>query len=426
MNFKENLAFYLEENFVDELIDSLNDTRVNSLILNTNKIDKDTFVKLFPKIIPHSFLENVFYYNKEDYEFGKSFLFTNGAYYIMDTSSMLVSYNLKINDNDKVLDLCAAPGGKTIALSLFNKDKNFYILSNDLSYKRSLELSKNIEHLGLKNVLISNSDFSKIYNHYLNTFDKIIVDAPCSGSAMFRKNELAKLDWTIDKVNKLKSEQINILNYALKMLKNGGKLIYSTCSFSYEEDEGVILEILKENKDVSVLPFTEHEGYFHHNSLKESIHLFPNLYKGEGQFMCLLTKNNDEVNITYKNKPNIKHKNLLNSLNYNNEVIIDDELYFYNAFIDTKYLNVIRYMLDAYQIKKDIFIPSFHLAHAINKSDIKLDKNEAKKYLHGEELTKKLNLKNDYYIVSYLNVNLGYVKYVNGKLKNLYPKGLRR
>ena len=426
MNFKENLAFYLEENFVDELIDSLNDTRVNSLILNTNKIDKHTFVKLFPKIIPHSFLENVFYYNKEDYEFGKSFLFTNGAYYIMDTSSMLVSYNLEINDNDKVLDLCAAPGGKTIALSLFNKDKNFYILSNDLSYKRSLELSKNIEHLGLKNVLISNSDFSKIYNHYLNTFDKIIVDAPCSGSAMFRKNELAKLDWTIDKVNKLKSEQINILNYALKMLKNGGKLIYSTCSFSYEEDEGVILEILKENKDVSVLPFTEHEGYFHHNSLKESIHLFPNLYKGEGQFMCLLTKNNDEVNITYKNKPNIKHKNLLNGLNYNNEVIIDDELYFYNAFIDTKYLNVIRYMLDAYQIKKDIFIPSFHLAHAINKSDIKLDENEVKKYLHGEELTKKLNLKNDYYIVSYLNVNLGYVKYVNGKLKNLYPKGLRR
>ena len=197
MNFKENLAFYLEENFVDELIDSLNDTRVNSLILNTNKIDKHTFVKLFPKIIPHSFLENVFYYNKEDYEFGKSFLFTNGAYYIMDTSSMLVSYNLEINDNDKVLDLCAAPDGKTIALSLFNKDKNFYILSNDLSYKRSLELSKNIEHLGLKNVLISNSDFSKIYNHYLNTFDKIIVDAPCSGSAMFRKNELAKLDWTI-------------------------------------------------------------------------------------------------------------------------------------------------------------------------------------------------------------------------------------
>ena len=243
---------------------------------------------------------------------------------------------------------------------------------------------------------------------------------------MFRKNELAKLDWTIDKVNKLKSEQINILNYALKMLKNGCKLIYSTCSFSYEEDECVILEILKENIDVSVLPFTEHEGYFHHNSLKESIHLFPNLYKGEGQFMCLLTKNNDEVNITYKNKPNIKHKNLLNSLNYNNEVIIDDELYFYNAFIDTKYLSVIRYMLDAYQIKKDILIPSFHLAHAINKSDIKLDEDEAKKYLHGEELTKKLNLKNDYYIVSYLNVNLGYVKYVNGKLKNLYPKGLRR
>lgn len=426
MNFKENLAFYLEENFVDELIDSLNETRVNSLILNTNKINKETFINLFPKVIPHSFLENVFYYNKEDYEFGKSFLFTNGAYYIMDTSSMLVSYNLEINDNDKVLDLCAAPGGKTIALSLFNKDKNFYILSNDLSYKRSLELSKNIEHLGLKNVLVSNSDFSKIYHHYLNTFDKIIVDAPCSGSAMFRKNELAKLDWTIDKVNKLKNEQISILNYALKMLKNGGKLIYSTCSFSYEEDEGVILEILKENKDVSVLPLTQHDGYFHHDSLKESVHLFPNLYKGEGQFMCLLTKNNDEVNVTYKNKPNIKHKNLLNGLNYNNEIIIDGELYFYNAFIDSKHLNIIRYMLAAYQIKKDIFIPSFHLAHAMNKSDITLNEDEAKKYLHGEELTKNLNLKNDYYIVSYLNVNLGYVKYVNGKLKNLYPKGLRR
>jgi len=427
MDFVSNIKRYLSDEFVTSLLDAMGEERTNSLILNTSKMSSSLFIKKFPNVIPHPFINNVFYYDKNEYEFGKSYLLTSGAYYIMDASSLLVSKYLEINDGDYVLDMCAAPGGKTISVALANKDKNIEFISNDISYKRALELSKNIEHLGLGNVIVTSSDFSKTYKHYKEKFNKIILDAPCSGSAMFRKNDLAKLDWSLEKVKACALLQETLLEEAIYMLQNGGLISYSTCSFSYEENEEIILKILKKHPEISLINIEENNSFYRTKELPEAIHLFPNLYKGEGQFICILKKNGEPTKIK-ENKENLKQKNILDfyNLKFKHEKIINSLLYLYNNDLNLEKFNVIRYGLECGEFKKDLFIPSFHLSHYLDaKNSIVLDENEMKRYMHGEEIKKDLNLQKGYYTVSFENINLGFVKLSNNVLKNLFPKGLR-
>lgn len=426
MNFISNLNTYLDESFVESLLDSLDQERTNSLILNTKKMSEDTFISLFPNVTKHPFLPHVFYYNKNEYEFGKSFLLIAGAFYIIDASSAIVSKLLDIKDNDYVLDLCSAPGGKTISLLLYNRDKSFEVISNDLSHSRSLELSKNIERIGASNVIVTNNDFSKIKKYYESCFDKIILDAPCSGSAMFRKNELAKIDWSYEKVMTLQKIQLSLIEDALFMLKNDGYLVYSTCSFSKEENEDVILKTLEDNKDIEVIPIFENASFYRHPSLKEAIHLFPNLYKGEGQFICLLHKlsgPNKTIKSQKFNKPQfLKQFNL----DFKQELILKDKVYATNNELNLKPLNLIRPGLEVCEINKKILIPSFHLSHYLDANNsIGLSESELKDYLHGDLIKKDTKRKTGYYPVSFNQINIGFVKVVNDQLKNLYPKGLR-
>ena len=200
MTFEENLKEYLSDTFIDELLLAQEKERTNSLILNTSKMSVEQFKKLFPLISPHPFIKNVFYYDKNIYQFGKSYLFDNGLYYLIDASSLLVSYYLPTKNGDLVLDLCSAPGGKTISLLLNNLDKNLHVIANDISHQRALELSKNIERQGFENVIVSNNDFSKLYNKFTQKFDAIILDAPCSGEGMFRKLDQAVTTWSVDKI----------------------------------------------------------------------------------------------------------------------------------------------------------------------------------------------------------------------------------
>ena len=142
--------------------------------------------------------------------------------------------------------------------------------------------------MGLSNLLIISNDFSKLYHNYQNCFDSIVLDAPCSGSGMFRKNDLMKDDWSINKVYKFSEVQKELITYAYSMLKPGGKLIYSTCSFSYEEDEEVIEHLLSDT-DAEVIQF-ESNLYFYQSKSKLGIHLFPHLFPGEGHYICLIKK----------------------------------------------------------------------------------------------------------------------------------------
>lgn len=428
MKFEENLKEYLNDEFIHELLLAQEKERTNSLILNTSKMSAQAFKTTFPNIKEHPFLKNVFYYNKNEYQFGKSYLFDNGAYYLIDASSLLVSYYLPTKNGDLLLDLCSAPGGKTISLLLNNLDKNLNVIANDLSHQRALELSKNIERQGFSNVIVTNNDFSKIYKFYQNKFNAIILDAPCSGSAMFRKNSLAKEDWTINKVLSLQERQKELIKMAHFMLKEDGYLIYSTCSFSKEENEDVVLDALNNFNDLEIINIENKPYYYKSELLPEAIHLFPNLYDGEGQFIALLHKKGASSTSINKSKNKITHKDLLNKyeLNFQNEININKEIYLNNFTLDLTKLNLIRPGLHLGSLDKNIFIPSFHLAHYLNPSlSIALTEDEFKKYIHGEEIIKNCNLKNDFYVVSYNNINLGFAKYVSGRLKNYYPKGLR-
>ena len=428
MKFEENLKEYLNDEFIHELVLAQEKERTNSLILNTSKMSAQAFKTAFSNIKEHPFLKNVFYYNKNEYQFGKSYLFDNGAYYLIDASSLLVSYYLPTKNGDLVQDLCSAPGGKTISLLLNNLDKNLNVIANDLSHQRALELSKNIERQGFSNVIVTNNDFSKIYKFYQNKFNAIILDAPCSGSAMFRKNSLAKEDWTINKVLSLQERQKELIKMSHFMLKEDGYLIYSTCSFSKEENEDVVLDALNNFNDLEIINIENKPYYYKSELLPEAIHLFPNLYDGEGQFIALLHKKGASSTSINKSKNKITHKDLLNKyeLNFQNEININKEIYLNNFTADLTKLNLIRPGLHLGSLEKNIFIPSFHLAHYLNSSfSIALAEDEFKKYIHGEEIIKNYNIKNDFYVVSYNGINLGFVKYVNGRLKNYYPKGLR-
>ncbi len=428
MTFRENLLEYLPVDIVDSLLDSQEEERTSSLILNTRKIKAEDFKKEYPNISAHDFIENTYYFDKNEYQFGKSYMFENGAYYLIDTSSLLVSYYLPTNEHDLVLDMCSAPGGKTISLLLQNQNKNLHVIANDISYNRCLELSKNIERQGFGNVVVTNNDLTQIYKHYLNKFNAIILDAPCSGSAMFRKNEQAKKEWSINKVLKMQETQLSLLNIGLMMLKPGGYLMYSTCSFSKEENEDVILQTIEKFDDIEIVNIEAKKEYFKSDLLPEAIHIFPNMYKGEGQFLCLLHKKGTPNFPEKSTKNTIFHKNLWEKykISQKNEKNLKNEIYFYDEFVDFSKFKVIRYGLHFGKEEKNVFIPDFHLAHYLsNENSIVLDESNFKKYIHGEELQLNLNLKNDFYVVSYKGLNLGFVKYVNGKLKNYYPKGLR-
>lgn len=428
MDFIEHLKRYLSENEINDLLNSLNEKRTNSFVLNTGKMSADQIESLYPNIRKHAFLENAYYYDKDEYELGKSYLFDNGAYYIMDASSMLVAYLLEINKGDLVLDMCAAPGGKSIYLSLKNND--FTLISNDISYERCLKMSSNVEKLGLDNIIITNYDFTKKTAKYTNVFDKIILDAPCSGSAMFRKNDLAKKDWSYEKVISLSKIQKELIANAFSMLKKDGILVYSTCSFSYEENEEVIEHLLKNEKDAVIVPIPLNKSFFPSKNIEGGIHLFPNKYKGEGQFICIVKKTNGDSNFIKSSQKNQKIKNEIITnfkLNFHYYYTFKDKLYGSNSNLDIFDLKIIRYGIDICELNKNHSIPSFNLAHYLNNSSncIELDDNERALYLSGQVIRKNLKIKNDYYIVSYNGLNLGFAKYIDGVLKNLYPKGLR-
>ena len=201
MDFKEHLYQSLPKEEVDLLINSFEGEDKHAVLLNLEKISDEEFLKEFPNVTPHPVVKHAYLYSKDDYQLGKHIYHELGYYYLQEPSAMVVSFLIDFNDDDLVLDMCAAPGGKTIQAS-FKMHNRGLIVSNDLSFPRCGLISNNVERLGIKNVIIINNDLSKIYHKYFNTFDKIILDAPCSGSGMFRKDDKMINDWSINKVLK--------------------------------------------------------------------------------------------------------------------------------------------------------------------------------------------------------------------------------
>jgi len=425
MNFKENLEQYLPSHEVEQILSSLAEESVHALYLDTRKISDEDFLSRFPHAKAHPFVPHAYFYQKSEYDFGKSILQDAGAIYISDPAAMMVPYLLSPKPGEWVLDLCAAPGGKSCGSSLLMEQKGV-LVANDVSFPRARELSRNVERMGLGNVVVSSSDFSFCSEYFQGLFDKILVDAPCSGSAMFRKNEAEKEDWSYEKVRSLAKKQKALLQMAYQMLAPGGTLAYSTCSFSKEEDEDVVKSLLLEEESASILPIPDSPLFYPSEKVPGTIHLFPNRFEGEGQYIALIHKAGTLPVHEPQFVKNMNYRVFLRKYGLferSNEAM-REKFYSMSERFDVSHLNILRYGVKLFELRDVVFLPDHHLSHFLPSSySVPLSEKNAKAYLAGE--TFPIDLPDDYYIVSYQGLNLGWIKATKEVAKNHYPKGLR-
>lgn len=244
--FKDKMLKLLGDSEYEELIAALNGQRQYGLRVNTLKVDLEEFVAMSPfRLEAVPWTDDGFYISGEDAP-GRHPYYHAGLYYIQEPSAMLPGKVLEAVPGDKVLDICAAPGGKSVQVAAAMKGRGL-LVSNDINAERVKALVKNIELCGIRNAVVLNESPEKLAQSFTGYFDKILIDAPCSGEGMFRKDEAAARSWESFKCERCTQLQKPILHYADLMLKPGGALVYSTCTFSPEEDEQMIAGFMSEH-----------------------------------------------------------------------------------------------------------------------------------------------------------------------------------
>lgn len=250
---------------------SYDEPRRFGLRVNTMKISVEEFVRLAPfHLTKIPWLDNGFYYEREDDPARHPFYFA-GLYYLQEPSAMTPAHILPVDSGDHVLDLCAAPGGKATALAA-KLDGEGLLVANEISASRAKALLKNLEVFGTKNAFVTNAVPAKMADQFEEAFDKILVDAPCSGEGMFRKDIANAKVWSLEKVAACAKTQRDITQQAVRMLRCGGLMLYSTCTFSPEENEGTIAYILEQCPEMELVEIPWQDGFAHGS--EEFLHLF--------------------------------------------------------------------------------------------------------------------------------------------------------
>lgn len=409
----------------DDFIKSYDEPKTTGLRINTLKINKEDFLNLnLFKLSQIPWADEAFYYDETIDRPGKNALHEAGAYYLQEPSAMSVVPKVEVREGEKVLDMCAAPGGKsTYILSKLNDTG--LLVSNEINPIRIKALGENLERFGAKNCIITNTDSNNLRKVFTGYFDKVVIDAPCSGQGMFRKDEVAIKDWSYAKVLECQSIQREIIRDGYDMLKNGGILVYSTCTFAKEENETVINEFIEEYENAKLI---------------EMDRVWPHKVKGEGHFVAKIQKLEDEDCSTKELKTKRLDKELKDyrdfekkflNINMGDKFDIRGE----NLYLmpqdspDTKKLKVLRYGLHLGVLKKNRFEPSHALSHYLKPEDVKnvenlkLDNEEVLNYLRGNTIS--TGQSRGWVLVTVEGVPLGWGKESNGVLKNHYPKGLR-
>lgn len=426
-NYKKDMKEYLKDEY-DAYLASFEQDSFAGLRVNTNKISVENFLRIFPyKLDPIPWTTDGFYYNSED-PVTKHPYYYAGLYYIQEPSAMLPAQVLPVEENEWVLDTCAAPGGKSTKLA--TKLKNTGVLvSNDISASRCQALIKNLERFGTKNMIVTSCDIDKLVEYFPACFDKILIDAPCSGQGMFRKEKHLIKAYEERDDSYYAPIQKGIIENALKLLKDGGKLVYSTCTFSVKEDEEVIQYALSICPELKVLPIDQYDGFV---SNEYGTKLFPHRIKGEGHFVSLLQKGEKIQQRSQKNKEiKFNFESIsITALNAHQETIKDNVYLVPDLSIDTKGLRILRSGLLLGEQKKNRFEPSGQLALALtmdcckNVINLKADDPRVIKYLKGETIdTKDIKSKDGYALICVDSFPLGFAKVSKGSCKNKYPKG---
>lgn len=442
--FTERMKYILGDEY-DDFINAMNSEPVRSFRVNAEKISVEEFEKInmfSNEKIPY--VENGYYFDYD--KIGNHPYHHAGMIYVQEPAAMAPAECIDINPDWTVLDMCAAPGGKSTQIK--NKlGENGILVSNEIIPSRCKILTGNIERLGLKNCVTTCMDTSKLAKIFPDTFDMIMVDAPCSGEGMFRKDDTAIDEWSVENVKKCAVRQAEILENAALMLKNGGYIIYATCTFSLEENEMTVDNFLNLHPEFEIIPVKSAvaectaEGIKFEGCKCENIsyarRFYPHISKGEGQFMAVLHNQKESINYKY---PQIKNREKIDKTVID---FLDDTLVEYDKNKVTMYNGNPVYFTPDFEIKKgtafscgvtigeirkNYILPHHQFFMAMGntfkrKVNLHADSEEIKKYLHGEEIT--VDCENGWASVLVDGCAVGGVKVVGGKAKNHYPKGLR-
>lgn len=424
-----------------EFIESYNLPRTYGLRINTLKIKAEEFLEFSPfKLEPVPWCETGFYYQGEVSP-GKHPFHAAGLYYIQEPSAMAVAEALRPEPGEKVLDLCAAPGGKSSHLACFLQGQGL-LVSNEIHSGRAKILAENLERMGVRNSLITNESPENLTKYFPEYFDRILVDAPCSGEGMFRKDETARTEWSLANVVCCALRQEQILASAIKMLKPEGVMAYSTCTFSQEENEAIVDKLLNSFPQLELLEIPNAHFYQPGFSPWEKCaRLWPHKLKGEGHFLALFRKKGEETEERQvKFLATVDEKLLkdyfifaeenLQQVLRGNFLLFGEQLYLVQPNLpDLKGLKIIRPGWHLGTLKKNRFEPSHSLALALKPEEVKrfysLDSHskEVRAYLQGAVLERE-GLKG-WVLVGVDGFSLGWGKQIDCALKNHYPKGLR-
>ncbi|CAM3243442.1 RsmF rRNA methyltransferase first C-terminal domain-containing protein [Lactiplantibacillus plajomi] len=372
-----------------------------------------------------------------------------GAVYSQEPSAMTVGEVARPQLNERVLDLCAAPGGKTTHLLSYLRQTGL-LVTNEINPKRVTALGDNVERYGALNTVITNATPAALAKELAGFFDRILVDAPCSGEGMFRKDPAAMQYWTSDYPAECATRQREILTEAVKMLKPGGYLIYSTCTFAPEEDEQMMAWLLKTYPQLKLEPIEKTAGMVDgrpewadgNPELKKAARLFPHLMRGEGHFIAKLV-NTDETTVkpqkTVRDNLTPAQRQLWQQFLTSQGVTAipnvalqahGEQLYAVPAMMPvTRKLKVFRPGTQLGTFKKKRFEPSYALALASDSLDwpqLAIDHEQWQRYVHGEtfQLTTAVTT-NGFRVLSCDGLPVGFGKAVGATVKNFFPKGLR-
>lgn len=393
------------------------------------------------------------YYYEEDAQPGKHPFHEAGVYYIQEASAMAPAAYLQAQPGEKVLDLCAAPGGKSTQIAAAMQGEGL-LVCNEIHPGRARILSENIERMGIANALVTNETPERLAERFPGYFERILVDAPCSGEGMFRKQEEAAAQWSVENVELCAKRQADILDCAARMLCPGGRLVYSTCTFAPQENEGSISRFLERHTEFTLLETKRTAGMASGvpewtqnpaEGLERTVRLWPHRLRGEGHYAAVMQKEGRlperlaAVETVRQDRSGIrKHGSAYEEFRKNyvsagfSDRLLDfgEQLYLPpKPLPDLQKLRVLRPGLHLGTLKKDRFEPSHALALALGPQEVRLSRElstkEAAAWVRGETLYQQEGEKG-WYLMTVEGYSIGWGKLAGNMMKNHYPKGLRR
>jgi NOL1/NOP2/sun family putative RNA methylase len=445
--------------------------RYYGLRVNTLKIEVGRFLARSPfDLRPIAWTDQGFYYEENDRP-GRHVDYHAGLYYIQEPSAMAPVEYLGVRPGDKVLDLCAAPGGKSTQIAAKLQGRGL-LVSNDQSAERTKALVKNLELFGVTNALVMNELPHRMSRKWPNFFDKILVDAPCSGEGMFRKDEEMWREWSESSVARCVLMQTDILQHAAAMLAPGGTLVYSTCTFAPQENEWIVARFLRAHPDFAVLPVALAPGFVHGRAdwlapeeatdealsaaVAQTVRLWPHKLAGEGHFLAVLQKRAaaaaevEQVSagsggapVRFAAFPEMNDFFAL-TLHGDGPTAWSDRTIAYGDHVYRLHpltppldgLKVVRPGAYLGMLKKRRFEPAHALALMLRPEQVRYslsfaaDDERLLRYLRGETLTvdepKWAGIGKVYVLVCVDGYALGWGKWQDGMLKNEYPQAWRR